>query len=216
MSDTILIESEASLLTDDVLEGFKTIAGRRFKTNTTYILSSDDEELTRLDLQHYIFSSLKHHRFSWTSFMKVGCGSGIWTLEMARMWPESTFVGIDIAEVFPTPNSDDLSSNCSFICANVLERLPFEDGAFARGIDIDYILEIEPLMKANCFEYIESDYISLPVGWGGRVRELNARNVYMAWTSVATMLAPILKVTPDLPANFKANKTWHKIHYGSR
>ncbi|RUS23813.1 hypothetical protein BC938DRAFT_474588 [Jimgerdemannia flammicorona] len=63
--------------------------------------------------------------------LNVGCGSGIWTLEMARMWPESTFVGIDIAEVFPTPNSDDLSSNCSFICANILERLPFEDGAFA-------------------------------------------------------------------------------------
>ncbi|RUS24058.1 hypothetical protein BC938DRAFT_474197 [Jimgerdemannia flammicorona] len=128
MSDTILIESEASLLTDVLLEGFKTIAGRRFKTNTTYILSSDDEELTCVQCPRCASDSftLQMHDY----FIQVSCGSGIWTLEMARMWPESTFVRIDIAEVFPTPNSDDLSSNCSFICANVLKRLSFEDGAF--------------------------------------------------------------------------------------
>lgn len=46
---------------------------------------------------------------------------------MARDFPASTFIGVDIAETFPTTN---LPINCSFIRADVLERLPFAEETF--------------------------------------------------------------------------------------
>lgn len=60
--------------------------------------------------------------------LDVGCGTGLWTLEMAKNYPNSIFVGIDCEELFPV--SDETPSNCTFLKANVLECLPFADGAF--------------------------------------------------------------------------------------
>lgn len=59
--------------------------------------------------------------------LDVGCGSGVWILEMARDYPASTFVGCDIADVIPTT---DIPDNCTFVKANILEGLPFTDGTF--------------------------------------------------------------------------------------
>lgn len=58
----------------------------------------------------------------------VSCGSGFWTLEMARDFPNSTFVGTDVAShLFP---QEDVPQNCSFVRADTRKGLPFEDGEF--------------------------------------------------------------------------------------
>lgn len=60
--------------------------------------------------------------------LDIGCGSGRWILEMAADYPNSTFIGLDAADVFP---KEDLPPNCSFMMADVLNGLPFEDETFA-------------------------------------------------------------------------------------
>lgn len=60
--------------------------------------------------------------------LDVGCGSGRWILEMARDFPNSTFIGVDVSNVFPSP--DKIPSNASFVEGNVLHGLPFADDTF--------------------------------------------------------------------------------------
>lgn len=62
-----------------------------------------------------------------------GCGSGAWFTEMAQDYPNSTFVGIDVANVIS--ESLSLPSNCTFLKVNILEGLPFEDATF------DYVFQ---------------------------------------------------------------------------
>ncbi|RUS15755.1 hypothetical protein BC937DRAFT_92036 [Endogone sp. FLAS-F59071] len=140
----------------DVPEDFKLVNRRQFMAsgNTKYMLPIDIEERNRSDYQHYVLRLLEklmplillttmatdsyilHGNFNapieenlagGIKVLEVGCGSGIWTLEMARDYPASTFVGCDIANVLPTT---DISDNCTFINANTLEGLPFPDGTF--------------------------------------------------------------------------------------
>ena len=59
--------------------------------------------------------------------LDAGCGSGRWSLEMAEDYPNSTFYGIDCAEVFPKAK---VLSNLTFLKANTTERLPFPDNTF--------------------------------------------------------------------------------------
>lgn len=59
--------------------------------------------------------------------LDVGCGTGIWLLEMAAEYPNSTFFGIDIAEMYP---KTDIPPNCTFQQADVLKGLPFADEEF--------------------------------------------------------------------------------------
>lgn len=62
--------------------------------------------------------------------LDVGCGNGDWTLEMAADFPNSTFVGVDAASLFPSGSAANVPFNCSFVKANTLKGLPFKDGAF--------------------------------------------------------------------------------------
>ncbi|RUP43338.1 S-adenosyl-L-methionine-dependent methyltransferase [Jimgerdemannia flammicorona] len=119
-------------------EGFRIVHKRRFMAegNTKYMLPSDDEELNRLDYQHYVIRHLIYGNFKapldselekGIRVIDVGCGSGIWVMEMAVDYPRSTFVGVDCAAVFPTK---DIPPNCTFIRGNTLEGLPFKDESF--------------------------------------------------------------------------------------
>ncbi|RUS19977.1 hypothetical protein BC937DRAFT_86620 [Endogone sp. FLAS-F59071] len=63
--------------------------------------------------------------------LDAGCGYGTWCLEMARDYPQSTFVGIDIDDLLP---KTDIPQNCTFLKGDTRE-LPFEDSSF------DYIYQ---------------------------------------------------------------------------
>ncbi|KAG0166594.1 hypothetical protein DFQ30_006992 [Apophysomyces sp. BC1015] len=49
-------------------------------------------------------------------------------MDMATAYPNSTFVGVDIAEVYPEKGGE--LPNVTFQLANVLEGLPFKDASF--------------------------------------------------------------------------------------
>ena len=56
--------------------------------------------------------SLATRALDLTPFVSQGCGSGIWTIEMAREYPECEVIGLDLA---PAPvDIDTLPPNCRF------------------------------------------------------------------------------------------------------
>jgi ubiquinone/menaquinone biosynthesis C-methylase UbiE len=55
------------------------------------------------------------------------CGSGTWLLELARMYPNNEYYGVDIAPLFPT---DNVPENVRFLSANINNGLPFDPFTF--------------------------------------------------------------------------------------
>jgi len=112
------------------------IGGRKRVMGVPYVLPKDDEEINRLDFQHYMLrfaltgnyaAPIQHPR----SILDVGCGTGRWAREMAQLFPQASVVGLDVT----TPPADESAAelrppNYSFTTGNVLEGLPFADGEF--------------------------------------------------------------------------------------
>ncbi|RIA96674.1 S-adenosyl-L-methionine-dependent methyltransferase [Glomus cerebriforme] len=101
--------------------------------------SFNDDEFIRLNLEHYLF------RFNWQSnfsspmeknlllggikVLDIGCGKGIWILDMAKEYhPSNTFIGIDILSIFPNENSR--LPNTGFIQCDLINGIPFPDSTF--------------------------------------------------------------------------------------
>lgn len=121
-------------------EGFKLVDDWH-EPSSKYVFPQNEGEMKRLDIQHYIMRHHLHGNFSapveealeqGIKVLDVGCGTGAWVLEMAADYPRSTFVGIDVADTFPTSN---VPANCKFFKANVLKTLPFDEGEF------DYVFQ---------------------------------------------------------------------------
>ncbi|KAI8974675.1 S-adenosyl-L-methionine-dependent methyltransferase [Pilobolus umbonatus] len=114
------------------------IDGRRFNNeeDVQYLLPNDNDEADRLHQQHwvirYAFQSnyhapIKKKLQQGISVLDSGCGPATWIFDMAEVYPNSTFTGIDISFVFPEsvkPPNVDLR-----IC-NTSKELPFEDNSF--------------------------------------------------------------------------------------
>ncbi|CAG8536881.1 10678_t:CDS:2 [Ambispora leptoticha] len=118
--------------------GYRLINGRRYHTlsESAYFGANDDEEAYRLSRYHDaikeiwggLFNSPVEEKLSnGARVIDIGCGSGIWILDMAQRYPKSKFVGIDISPILPTEN---LPPNVKFIQYNVLDGIPCEDSSF--------------------------------------------------------------------------------------
>jgi ubiquinone/menaquinone biosynthesis C-methylase UbiE len=120
---------------------FSWLGGRRYLTNSPYILPKDSEEGSRLDAQHHLFTlaagglyraPLRQPR----SILDVACGTGTWGREMAQRFPRARVIGIDIDESLPARAMDILGPggqfprNFRFQVADVLQRWPLDDASF--------------------------------------------------------------------------------------
>ncbi|CAG8571309.1 27036_t:CDS:2, partial [Dentiscutata erythropus] len=118
---------------------FRYIDGRRYHNdeNSKYPLPNDDDEINRLQSQHYLFRHAWSENFSspveeilrngGVRVLDIGCGPATWILEMASEYTSSSFIGIDLSPVFP---SNIKPQNVQFYQMNVLDGLPFEDNSF--------------------------------------------------------------------------------------
>lgn len=133
---------------------------QRFTLSSILIISSiplvsplpnDNPEFTRLNLQHYQVRFLLHGlhmapvhetlKRGGARVLDAGCGTGIWSIEMAQKYPESEFVASDLINVF-TQSVTKAPPNLRFDLSNTLE-LPYSDGQF------DYVFQ---RFQAVCFK----------------------------------------------------------------
>lgn len=117
------------------------VGGRRHLADAPYVLPRDDQEVNRLDFQHYMLRSALRGNFaaplrSPASILDVGSGTGRWAMEMAAYFPDTNVVATDI--VTPTGENvaapgfglDRRPANFTFVPGNVLNGLSFADGSF--------------------------------------------------------------------------------------
>ena len=107
---------------------------RSYLENSDYQLPKDEEEDDRLNFQHHaLFHAIGNHYVApihppLPLILDVGTGTGIWANEMARLFPASTVVGLDLSDRSFKPPSQD---NCLLRAGNVLNGLPFPDQFFS-------------------------------------------------------------------------------------
>src|SRR5260370_737984 len=111
------------------------MAGGR-KKERDYIFGESEHEISRLDMQHYMF------RWEFggdylapvrpTAILDVACGTGRWALDMARRFPRAAVVAFDInRDLIERVLSDpELPGNCTFVVADALKPFEFTDGHF--------------------------------------------------------------------------------------
>ncbi|KAI9496042.1 S-adenosyl-L-methionine-dependent methyltransferase [Zychaea mexicana] len=132
---------------------FRVSGGRRLAddVNVAYILPSDKDEVKRLKLNHDLWSLYKSDMHDQLKkgirVLDVGCGPGWWTLDMAALYPNSQFIGIDMADVFVTK---DLPSNVTFKQMNAGTGLDFEDASF------DFVFQRFLVMGLSVDQYSSS------------------------------------------------------------
>ena len=98
-----------------------------------YALPKDAREDERLRYQHYALHEafgthyLAPIRPDTRTILDVGCGTGIWSIEMAKLFPQAQMIGVDkVLTSLPRL----LPPSCVFCHADVLEGLPFPDQQF--------------------------------------------------------------------------------------
>ncbi|KAJ4491492.1 hypothetical protein C8J55DRAFT_504342 [Lentinula edodes] len=172
--------------------GFGVSGGRKhhpFKKEDVPYPRSYDREVLDLDVwetlfYHQICESLTWHVFEDppTKVLDIGCGTGSWILDCARIWRICHFVGMDLVPIQPDlqqVGSSDLAHRVTWIQGNFLESLPFPNEEFdfvhikriSLGVPEDkwdsLFEEILRVMKPGAaFEMIEED-LMFP---GGAIR----------------------------------------------
>lgn len=106
---------------------------RAYLPDVPYLLPKDAQEDERLRFQHYAL----HHAFGnhylaplspeTRTILDVGCGTGIWAIDVAQQFPQAQIIGVDIAL---TSLPHILPNTCLFAQADILHGLPFPASQF--------------------------------------------------------------------------------------
>ncbi|RHZ88610.1 hypothetical protein Glove_21g372 [Diversispora epigaea] len=101
-----------------------------------YIFSDKFDESERIKRKHFVLKYIFEENFSapikdlltnGCRVLDIGCGPGTWILDMASEYTQSSFVGLDIFNMFP---SEIKPHNTDFILADARDNLPFESNYF--------------------------------------------------------------------------------------
>ncbi|CAG8476759.1 23083_t:CDS:2 [Dentiscutata erythropus] len=128
-------------VTSLLLDSYKTCNGRRFLNDDDIncIFPSDKVELERSTLSHLLNkhqwkgnfrSPIKEKlKMGGATILDVGCGPGLWVIDMALEYPTSLIIGIDI-DSSNFPSSDQCPSNVCFLACNAIHGIPFPQNTF--------------------------------------------------------------------------------------
>ncbi|KAI9254851.1 S-adenosyl-L-methionine-dependent methyltransferase [Sporodiniella umbellata] len=138
-NNTVASLADSSCSQQSILaQKYRYIHGRKHHEDEQigYVLPSDDDEADRMHQQHWILKYIFGSNFqapvhdqleNGITVLDSACGPATWTLEMAKVYPNSTFEGVDISPLFP---ENIKPQNTSFHLGNIAKRLPFEDNTF--------------------------------------------------------------------------------------
>nr|XP_019014476.1 uncharacterized protein I206_00558 [Kwoniella pini CBS 10737]OCF53257.1 hypothetical protein I206_00558 [Kwoniella pini CBS 10737] len=108
---------------------FREDGGRRFQ--------AQNDDYSRLECQHRAFKAVQgginflapvHGNLQkGCRALDIGCGTGIWTIEMANEFPHVEWIGTDLA---PVQRDTELPDNLHFVQNDVTQGLPFPDNSF--------------------------------------------------------------------------------------
>ncbi|CAG8641241.1 18579_t:CDS:2, partial [Dentiscutata erythropus] len=101
-------------VTSLLLDSHKTYNGRRF-------LNDDDSKC--------VLPSDKIELESGTAILDVGCGPGLWTIDMGLKYPSSLIIAIDINSS-NFPSSEECPSNVCYLACNAIHGIPFPPSTF--------------------------------------------------------------------------------------
>ena len=138
------------------------------------------DQIFRKDMyERYQFTIVNCEPIKGRTFLDVGCGNALYSLELARKGAAKV-VGIDISEVMiglckKSSDAENLSDRCTFIQTDLLEYNPETKFDVSFGIGLfDYISNPLPVMK--------------------RMREVSTDKAIMAFPRLWTWRAPVRKV----------------------
>ncbi|TDL17246.1 hypothetical protein BD410DRAFT_580873 [Rickenella mellea] len=134
-----------------------------------------DHDVWEVGFTQQLSKSVTFHTFDTppAKVLEIGCGTGTWIMNCARVWKQTHFVGVDIVPLQPDlqrVGSSDIASRVTWVQANFLDGLPFPNDEFdfvhimriARAVPEDkwdsLIEEIMRVMKPGAaIEVIEED-----------------------------------------------------------
>jgi len=98
-----------------------------------YIFGAGEAEISRLDLQHFLFRGELGDDFlapvtTPRAVLDVACGTGRWAREVARRFPQANVIGFDLNDEQIEPSlaegaergSDSMPKNCTFVAGGCL------------------------------------------------------------------------------------------------
>ncbi|KAG1438530.1 hypothetical protein G6F56_012614 [Rhizopus delemar] len=136
-------------------------ANREFhnEESSTYWLPKDEHEQKRLTGQHFALKELFGGNVlssvaktldleKGVSTIDIGCGSGIWIMDMTHDYPNCSYTGSDIVDV---TNKNLNINQFTFKYGNVVKGLPFADNTFdlVHIRLLVYALRVEEWPKEN-------------------------------------------------------------------
>jgi len=175
------------------------IHGRTRTAGVPYALPRDMEEINRLDFQHYMLRFAFQGLYAApigapASILDVGTGTGRWAIEMAELFPAARVVGLDVNPPPPDERAsrgvDMRPPNYQFTPGNILEGLPFPDGAF----DFVHMRLLFTGMPLDRWPSVigELARVARPGGWVESVESANLLQTGPAFAQVQTWLNQVV------------------------
>lgn len=110
--------------------------GRRYASSQLghYYMPNDGPEIQRLNEQHWIFTEAKGGVICSApikaskdlKIMDLGCGSGVWCLQMAEDFPQASVVGADVSPIQPK----NKPANIEWKVLDIEGEWPFPENSF--------------------------------------------------------------------------------------
>ncbi|PNY26388.1 Uncharacterized protein TCAP_03682 [Tolypocladium capitatum] len=165
-TDSQSTHTSLTSITSSVLHGVIGEGQRTYATygKEEYGFPMDDRELDRMDLCHAMYYALLEKRRFLSPISKnpqrildIGCGTGIWAVDMADEYPSAQVVGVDIAPTQP----DWVPPNCSFELDDIEQPWTWKEGTadFIFGRDLVLSVRDFPRLIDQCYNHLK------PGGW---------------------------------------------------